>query len=55
MSRPSSASAAYGLTPGAGVVTSFDRYNGTISTRPPTAMTTTIQMPSQWTLRSTVS
>ena len=39
----------------AGVVTSFDRYSGTISTRPPMAMTMTIQTPSQWTLRSTVS
>ena len=38
-----------------GVVTSFDRYSGTISTSPPMLMTTAIQMPSQETFFSTVS
>src|SRR4051812_27987211 len=42
MSRPASCSAVYGLMPATGSVVDFWKNSGTISTRPPTATTSTI-------------
>src|SRR5512139_3564875 len=44
-SRPARLRAGYGLMPGAGLVLAPWKYSGTISTRPPTAMTRAIRMP----------
>src|SRR5512136_1780475 len=55
MSRPSTSSAGYGRTPGAGSVTMPVKYSGTISTRPPTLMTIAVRMPSRPTFFSIFS